>query len=291
MIDTLMGGRAGVMTAYLVGGPRPALVDPGARTSAPVVREALAARGMGPQELAWIVPTHVHLDHCGATGILARAFPRATVVVHERGARHLAEPGRLLAGSAAVHRHRWSIYGGIDPTPAERIVAAADGHRIDLGDGRALRVLHTPGHARHHASLLDEAGGAVIAGDAVGVRMAGAGLHPALPPPEVDPRAGDASLARLAALAPTALLLAHAGASPDPLADIDAARRQLALCAALARATGDRGALAARLAAALPLDVTVGDPEAVALWRWLGWTDDLVEGLAQWSAREDPARQ
>jgi glyoxylase-like metal-dependent hydrolase (beta-lactamase superfamily II) len=283
MIDTLLAGRPGITTAYLVDGPRPALVDPGARTTAAVVRAALASRGMGPDDLAWIVPTHVHLDHCGATGILAHAFPRATVVVHERGARHLAEPGRLLAGSVAVYRHRWSIYGGIDPTPAERIVAAPDGHRIDLGGGGALRLLHTPGHARHHASLLHEGSGAVIAGDAVGVRMAGAGLHPALPPPDVDPAAGDASLARLAALDPTGLLLAHSGPSPDPRADIDLARRQLALCAEAARATSGRPALAARLDVDLPIAPVVGDPGAVGLWGMLGWRDDLVEGLALWA--------
>ena len=79
--------------------------------------------------------THIHLDHCGATGILAAAFPRATVVVHRRGARHLAEPARLVAGTAAVHGARWSLYGGLDRTPAERITAAEDGHRVDLGEG------------------------------------------------------------------------------------------------------------------------------------------------------------
>ncbi len=139
LIDTLLGGRPGVMSAYLVTGDRPALVDPGARTCAPVVREALAAAGLGPSDLAWIVPTHVHLDHCGATGILAAAFPDATVVVGRRGARHLAEPGRLLAGSAPVYGSRWSIYGGLDPTPPERIQAAEHGHRIEVGPGRSSR--------------------------------------------------------------------------------------------------------------------------------------------------------
>ena len=171
MIDTLLAGWPGVTAAYLVEGHRPAIVDPGARTSAPALRAALDARGLGPRDLAWIVLTHVHLDHCGSTGILAQAFPRARVVVHERGARHLAEPGRLVAGSAAVYGRRWSLYGLLDRTPEERIVAAADGHRVDVGAGRSLVMLATPGHARHHMSVLDEATGTVMAGDAVGVRM------------------------------------------------------------------------------------------------------------------------
>ena len=92
MIDTLLAGWTGVTAAYLVTGDDPALVDTGARTSAQAVRDALAAAGIGRDDLRWIVLTHVHLDHCGATGILAHAYPRARVVVHVRGARHLAEP-------------------------------------------------------------------------------------------------------------------------------------------------------------------------------------------------------
>lgn len=286
MIDTLLGGRPGITAAYLVHGPRPALVDPGAATTAGVVRDALTAAGIGPEDLGWIVPTHVHLDHCGATGALARAFPSARVVVHERGARHLAEPARLVAATAAVHGPRAPLYGGLDPTPAARITAAADGHRLDVGDGRVLRVLHTPGHARHHACLLEEASGALIAGDAAGTRLAGGGLYPALPPPEVDPAAGDASLARVEALRPSALLFAHHGPSPDPAADLALARDQLARCAAAARDAGDAAAVAAALDRVLPLAATVGVPDAVEAWEWVGWAPSTADGLALWAARE-----
>lgn len=297
MIDTRLAGWSGVTAAFLVGGPRPALVDPGARTSAPVVREALAAAGLGARDLAWIVLTHVHLDHCGSTGILAAAFPEATVVVHERGARHIAEPARLVAGSAAVYGSRWSLYGGLDRTPAERITAAGDDHRIDLGGGRSLRMLATPGHARHHMSVLDEGTGTVLAGDAVGVRMPGAGLYPALPPPEVDLAAGDASLARLEDVRPTALCLAHFGPVPDPAAELAEARRQGALLAEAGRANPRREDLAAAVEAGLPLEATVGEPGALERWRGLGWADATVEGIAGWAEREraadeeGPARQ
>lgn len=294
MVDTLLGGWTGVTAAYLVDGAAPALIDPGARTSAPAVRAALAQHGMGPGDLAWIVLTHVHLDHCGSTGILAAAFPRATVVVHERGARHLAEPGRLVAGSAAVYGHRWSLYGGLDRTPAARIRAVHDGERVDLGDGRALRMLATPGHARHHASWLDEATGTLLAGDALGVRMPGAGLYPALPPPDADPDAGDSSLARLEAVGPATLCLAHFGPVPDPRAEIAEARRQLALMADLARRHPERGALAEAVERALPLAATVGDEEALRRWGALGWAAASVDGVAVWADREregDTARQ
>jgi glyoxylase-like metal-dependent hydrolase (beta-lactamase superfamily II) len=288
LIDTLLGGRPGVMSAYLVTGERPALIDPGARTTAPVVREALAAAGLGPSDLAWIVPTHVHLDHCGSTGIMAAAFPEATVVVGRRGARHLAEPGRLLAGSATVYGHRWSVYGGLDPTPADRIVAAEHGHRIEVGPGRALEIVETPGHARHHTCVVDLAGGTVFAGDALGAALGGAGLYPALPPPDVDLAAGLRSMDLLEERAPERLLLAHVGPVADPAAAIDTARAQWRRMGEAARAAAGPERIGEEVERLLPLAGTLGDPDAEALWRWLGWADDNLDGLAGWRERSGP---
>jgi glyoxylase-like metal-dependent hydrolase (beta-lactamase superfamily II) len=293
MMDTLLGGMTGITAAYLVAGPQPALVETGARTSAPAVREALADAGVGPDDLAWIVLTHVHLDHCGGTGILAQAFPRATVVVHRRGARHLTEPQRLVAATAAVHGPRWSLYGGLDPTPPERIVAAEDGHRVDLGDGRALTMLETLGHARHHMSILDEASGTVLAGDALGARFPGGGLYPALPPPDIDPARGEASLQRLAGLGPERLCLGHFGPVDDPQAEIALARDQLARGAQAASegwaSGGGETAVAERVGELLPLEGEVGEPDVIARWRWLGWAEHTVLGLAGWAAAQDEA--
>ena len=282
MIDTLLGGMAGVTAAYLVMGERPALIDAGARTSAGAVREALAAAGLGPRDLRWIVLTHVHLDHCGATGILAEAFPDATVLVHRRGARHLVEPGRLVAGSARVYGPRWSLYGGLDRTPAARVVAVEDGHAVDVGGGRTLTMIETPGHARHHMAVLDESTGTVFAGDALGVRLGGGGLYPALPPSEIDLDAGDASLVRLAERDPARICPAHFGEIPDPMAALDLARRQLALVREAARAAPDPAALAAEVEARLPLAATVGDAAALALWRRFGWAEANIAGIAGW---------
>ena len=288
MLDTLLGGMEGVTSVYLVAGDRPALVDTGARTTAQTVRDALAGAGVGPADLAWIVLTHIHLDHCGATGILARAFPGARVVVHGRGARHLSEPLRLVAGSAAVYGAQWSLYGGLDPTPADRIAAAGDGHRIPIGPGRDLVLRETLGHARHHMSVHDEATGTVMTGDAVGVRFPGGGLYPALPPPDIDLEAGDRSLAMLAALAPTSLCLSHFGPAPDPAETIALAREQLARAGEATRAAVADGGGTARIAAELdrllPLETTVRDPAVVARWRRLAWADANVDGLAGWAA-------
>jgi len=285
MIDTLLAGLEGVTASYLVAGDRPALIDTGARTSAPVLRAALSEAGLEAGDLAWIVLTHIHLDHCGATGIAAAAFPRATVVVNRRGARHLAEPGRLVAASAAVYGRRWSLYGGLDRTAADRIVAAEDGHRLSVGPGRDLVMLETTGHARHHMSVHDEATGTVFAGDAAGARLAGGGLYPTMPPPDVDLDAGARSVGRLAALAPVRLCLAHFGPVPDPAADLALAADQLGRLRAAAAAGPDREALRRALADELPLEATAADPRSVARWKRLGWADANVEGLAGWVER------
>jgi glyoxylase-like metal-dependent hydrolase (beta-lactamase superfamily II) len=276
----------GVTAVHLVTGARPALVDAGARTSVPAVIAALARAGLGPDDLAAIVLTHVHLDHCGATGALAAAFPRAEVVVHRRGARHLAEPERLVAASAAVYGARAPLYGGLDPTPPERIAAAEDDHVVDLGGGRRLRMLDTPGHARHHMAVLDEATGTVLAGDAVGVRFPGSGLYPALPPPDVDPAAGDRSLARLAEIAPERLQLAHFGSAGDPAEALALARRQLALMAEAGRAGPERAAIAAAVERLLPLGPAVGEAAAQARWERLGWASANIDGLGVWAEAE-----
>ena len=138
-IDTLMGGWDRITAGFLVEGPQPALVETGARTSVATVRDQLAAAGVGPTDLRWLVLTHIHLDHAGGIGDLAEAFPNATVVVHERGARHLVDPTRLIASAAMVYGDRLdTLYGRMLPVPADRLVAASDGHRLDVGNGRTL---------------------------------------------------------------------------------------------------------------------------------------------------------
>ncbi|MGD9694655.1 MAG: MBL fold metallo-hydrolase [Thermoleophilia bacterium] len=290
LIDTMLGGMEGVMAAFLVTGPQPALIETGARTSAPVVRGALAELGLGARDLAWIVPTHVHLDHAGGTGILARHFPSATVVTHRRGARHLVDPARLVASSAAVYGHRRAIYGGLDPTPAERVMGVEDGHRVAVGPGRDLVLVETLGHARHHMSVLDELTGTVFAGDALGVRFPGAGLYQALPPPDIDLAMGDRSLRRLQRLDPPMLCPSHYGPVPDPAGDLALAREQLARLDEIVAAAGaDEEALARAVDRLLPMERAVAEAGALRDWRRLGWAEANIAGLAGWAERRAAA--
>lgn len=290
-IDTMLGGVTGVTAAYLVGGDAPTLIDVGARTSAETVASALDAHGVGPGDLATILLTHVHLDHCGATGDLAARFPSARILVHPRGAPHLAEPDRLIAASRAVYDTRAELFGGLAPTAPERIGSVEDGVALSAGPGRTLRIVHAPGHARHHLAVLDEATGVLIAADALGVRVGGADLHPAVPPPDYDPDAFAETIDRLAALGAETCLISHfADVGPVDEA-LDAARAANARIAAACRALpedarGDPEAVGAALEGACPVAQAVRTPEALARWILTGFADNNLPGVLAWLSRE-----
>lgn len=278
------------MTAgYLVEGPAPVLVETGSQSSVPVLLAALADHGVGPADLAGVAVTHVHLDHAGGVGDVARAFPLATIYVHPRGARHLSDPTRLVASAATVYGDALDgLYGRLEPTDAGRVRAMDDGEAISLGDGRLLTAVHSPGHAKHHMALHDTGSGALFVGDAVGVRLPGAGpLRPATPPADFDLEQALDSLARFGARSPSALALAHYGMVPgDPLEALaeaaDVLTEWASLAAAAWRGGGDvEAALRERFG-----------PEADALTseqrqrvEALNGIHSNAKGLEQWLAR------
>jgi glyoxylase-like metal-dependent hydrolase (beta-lactamase superfamily II) len=219
-IDTFYGGRERYTAAYLLNADRPTLVETGPTMSVEPVVAGLARLGVRADDLANVVVTHIHLDHAGGVGRLRERFPRATVFVHERGARHLADPTRLVASATRLYGETQmsTLFGPVDPVPPERIHALSDGDAIDLG-GRRLDVDFTPGHASHQVALTDSATGAVFTGDALGVHVPDLPvLRPATPPPDVDVDAAIESIERIRSRARSVLLFAHFG----PLLEIDA---------------------------------------------------------------------
>jgi glyoxylase-like metal-dependent hydrolase (beta-lactamase superfamily II) len=218
-IDTRMAGYDGITAGYLIRGERPCLVETGAAPSAPLVRDALAALGIGPADLATVVVTHIHLDHAGGAGDIAGTFPAAEVVVHELGARHLADPSRLMSSARRVYGDELDgLFGTLAPTPADRIRAVEQRGVVDLGGGRRLDSHYSPGHARHHVGLVDSDSGDLYVGDAAGVYVQETGdMRPATPPPDFDLSVALESLRLFAALKPARLLFSHFG----PVTDID----------------------------------------------------------------------
>lgn len=242
-IDTRMAGYSGITAGYLILGDRPCLVETGTATSAPVVRDALASLGVGPGDLATIVVTHIHLDHAGGVGDLAGFYPEAEIVVHEKGARHLADPSRLMASARMVWGDKLDVlFGEMSPTEAARIRALGDTGSVDLGNGRTLSSHYSPGHAKHHVGLIDSGTGDLYVGDAAGVYLPQTGdLRPATPPPDFDLRTALDSIALFEALGPQRLLFSHYGPVDDVQTTLERSAEELRVWVDLTRQAHSAG--------------------------------------------------
>lgn len=216
-IDTQLGGWEHITAGYLVTGESPVLIETGSQSSAPLLIAELESLGVGASDLAAVVVTHIHLDHAGGVGDIARAFPNANVYVHPNGARHLADPTRLINSASMVYGPLLdSLYGRLDPTPKERIIAVEEGDVIKVTEGLHLEALLTPGHAKHHLSLWHEPTGTMFCGDAVGVKLPEVGvLWPATPPPDFDLPLAVQSLDVMKSRSPSHLAFAHYGRFAD----------------------------------------------------------------------------
>jgi glyoxylase-like metal-dependent hydrolase (beta-lactamase superfamily II) len=194
------------------------IVDPGPASCAETLLEAVDGE---PRAL---LLTHIHLDHAGAAGLLARAFPSLTVYVHERGAPHLADPSRLLRSAERLYGDDMErLWGEVAPVPAERLHALRGGERVE-----GMRVEYTPGHASHHVCYLHEDSGEAFVGDVAGVRLPGSSYTVApTPPPDIDVEAWLASVDAVAGWLPTALCLTHFGCHEDVEEQLDRLRSAL----------------------------------------------------------------
>lgn len=226
-IDTGMQ-RPGFDAAWLlVDSGRAAFIDCGTSHSVPLLLQALEATGLPPEAVDWLVLTHVHLDHAGGAGALLEHLPRARLLVHPRGAPHMIDPARLVAGATAVYgrAEMARTYGRLVPVAAARVVVANDGDRIRVGS-RELLCADTPGHARHHICLFDAHSASWFTGDTFGIAYRelegaqGRFIIPSSSPVQFEPEALKASIARLMAAQPQAMHLTHYGTvhQPAPLA-------------------------------------------------------------------------
>jgi glyoxylase-like metal-dependent hydrolase (beta-lactamase superfamily II) len=217
MLDTYALGRPGVVSAYLVKGPKPTLVDCGYASSYQSVLAGLAEAGVMPTEIRYLIPTHVHLDHAGAAGRLVKEMPNAEVIAHERGARHLVDPARLIESSTKVFgKTIMDLYGAPEPIPAGRITAIGKETHLDLGMGFSATLMHSPGHAPHQVSIVLEQTKAMLTADAVGVVYPGTrAMIPTTPPPSFDPTELVATIASIRQTEPSELLVPHFGARKD----------------------------------------------------------------------------
>lgn len=231
MIDLLEQGLPGRTAAYLIRDERIALVETGSSLSHDVVLGALAQLDVTPADLDYVMVTHVHLDHAGGAGQMMEKATKATLVCHPRAARHMIDPSRLWQGAQTVYGDQLEkLYGSICPVPESRVMIRDHGETLDLGQ-RTLTFYDSPGHAKHHFTILDPLSNALLAGDAVGIRYVTQftgwdyeWVAPSTSPVDFDPAAVHRTMAMLDKVPFEWVYHAHFGKSPKQPAMRDTAR-------------------------------------------------------------------
>ncbi|MBV9887564.1 MAG: MBL fold metallo-hydrolase [Acidobacteria bacterium] len=211
------GRPKSIAAALLESENHAALIDPGPESTLETLHGQLRSRGLAVSDLDAILLTHIHLDHAGATGKLVRENPRLKVYVHANGARHMADPSKLIASATRLWGDQLpTLFGETLPVPQENLQVLDGGEKLKLGS-RKLDVAYTPGHASHHVTYFDTDEGVAFIGDTGGVRIEnGPYILPATPPPDIDLALWDESFKTILDRRPTRLFLTHFGWSDDP---------------------------------------------------------------------------
>jgi len=212
-VDVRFLDRPGLIaTGVLHGSAGVAVVDPGPSTTLGRLTGELDRKGIRFADVRHILLTHIHLDHAGVTGTLVERWPHLEVIVHERGAPHLADPSRLLSSAGRLYGAEMdALWGEVRPVPADRIRSVGEGDTLNVA-GRELQVAYTPGHASHHVSYLDVGSRVAFVGDTAGIRRPNSDfVMPATPPPDIDLETWRKSTERILRWEPDTLFLTHFG--------------------------------------------------------------------------------
>lgn len=217
-------------------------IDTGTSHSVPHMMDVLAAKGIQASQVKYVIPTHVHLDHAGGAGELMRRLPDAALVIHPKGARHMIDPSKLIAGATAVYgiEEFERQLGDLIPVAETRVIEAPDNTRISFGN-RELLIVDTPGHARHHFCVYDTDSRSIFAGDTFGLSYRefdtenGQFIMPPTTPTQFEPEAWQDSLERLTALSPHRIYITHFGEIGRPMEMAENLSRHISEFAAIAR--------------------------------------------------------
>ncbi len=235
--------RPDLAACYLVESEGEAVfIDTGTSHTVPHLMDVLAAKGIQASQVKYVIPTHVHLDHAGGAGELMRRLPNASLIIHPKGARHMTDPSKLIAGATSVYgREEFEQkLGNLIPVAESRVIEAPDNTRISFG-GRELHILDTPGHARHHFCVYDSSSRSLFTGDTFGLSYRefdtenGQFIMPPTTPNQFEPEAWQASLVRLTALSPQRVYITHFGEIGRPKEMAEKLSRHIEEFAAIAK--------------------------------------------------------
>jgi glyoxylase-like metal-dependent hydrolase (beta-lactamase superfamily II) len=225
----------GFLSAYVVRGEKAAIIDPGPVSTASDLLNSLRSLGVGKADVKYIAVSHVHLDHAGGTEIIMRELPEAELVVHRVGAPHMVRPEKLWeASKKVIGDEAAAIYGRPKGVSQDRVIAAGEGMKIDLGEGMELIAMETPGHASHCLSFLDERSG-IFTGDAAGLYLADCDVVLPTTPPPFHLDLALASLKKIRDLRPERIYYAHFGFAENGVEKIRLHGEQLRLWDKLVR--------------------------------------------------------
>ena len=211
--------HSGVAALYLVEEDgEVAIIETGTNHSVSFIKEVLESKQLSFDDVRYIIPTHIHLDHAGGAGELMHLCPNAQLVIHPYGSAHMIEPSRLVAGATAVYGEDkfHELYGIIRPVDEARVIQAPDGFKLKM-NGREFEFLDTPGHARHHFSIYDRKSNGLFTGDTFGLSYPqlttakGRFIFATTTPVQFDPDALLESIDKILDKKPERIYLTHFG--------------------------------------------------------------------------------
>jgi glyoxylase-like metal-dependent hydrolase (beta-lactamase superfamily II) len=234
-VDLETAGIKNFIASYILKGKQTAIVETGPTSSVPNLLSSLTELNVEPEDVTYVAISHIHLDHGGGAGTLIKDLPKAKVIVHPRGAAHLANPEKLWQQSKAVMGSIAEIYGKPEPVAEERLIAATDGMTFDIGKNVSLKAMETLGHASHHLSYYEPSSDGIFPGDAAGIYLREIDVIVPTTPPPFRLDIALASLDRLIGLKPKVLYYSHFGQAFNALEKLQTYAKQLNLWAQIAK--------------------------------------------------------
>jgi len=234
-IDVETAGVKNFIASYILKGKQVAMVETGPTSSVPNLLFCLKELNVKPEDVVYVAVSHIHLDHGGGVGRLLKYLPKAKVIVHPRGAPHLANPEKLWQQSKEVMGNIAEMYGKPEPVPEERIIAATDGMTFDIGNNIRLKVVETIGHASHHLSYCEPLSEGIFPGDAAGIYLNEIDVIVPTTPSPFRLDIALASLDKLISLKPKVLYYSHFGKAYNAVEKLQTYAQQLKLWAKITR--------------------------------------------------------